>query len=112
MKCRLAELTASVEKSLKYLLSYRSDGLLLARYHKQNLFFEESFDTPPELEIITFDTPFAGKFGLFTCFDILFHDPPIVLVEKVYNIITYTQNICQTVLKLTLISIVLSLYLF
>ncbi|XP_030597311.1 biotinidase-like [Archocentrus centrarchus] len=63
-------------------VAFRSDGLLVARYHKQNLYFEESFDTPPELEVITFDTPFAGKFGLFTCFDILFHDPAVVLVER------------------------------
>lgn len=68
---------------VKYPLSYRSDGLLIARYHKQNLFFEQSFDTPPEVEVITFDTPFAGKFGLFTCFDILLHDPAVLLLERV-----------------------------
>ncbi|KAM4550427.1 biotinidase-like [Fundulus diaphanus] len=63
-------------------VAFSSDGLLVARYHKQNLYFEESFDTPPKLEVITFDTPFAGKFGLIICFDILFHDPAIVLVER------------------------------
>ena len=36
---------------------------------------------PLEPEYITFDTPF-GKFGTFTCFDVLFHDPAIPLVEK------------------------------
>ncbi|XP_073333727.1 biotinidase-like [Pagrus major] len=61
---------------------FSSDGLLVARYHKQNLFFEESFDTPPQPEIITFDTPFAGRFGLLICFDILFQVPTITLVEK------------------------------
>ncbi|XP_049890814.1 biotinidase-like [Epinephelus moara] len=61
---------------------FSSDGLLVARYHKHNLFIEEPFDTPPQPEIITFDTPFAGKFGLMICFDILFHDPTIALVEK------------------------------
>ncbi|XP_033493846.2 biotinidase-like [Epinephelus lanceolatus] len=61
---------------------FSSDGLLVARYHKYHLFFEEAFDTPPQPEIITFDTPFAGKFGLMICFDILFHDPTIALVEK------------------------------
>ncbi|XP_041665260.1 biotinidase-like isoform X2 [Cheilinus undulatus] len=61
---------------------FRSDGLLVARYHKYNLFHEESFNTPPQPEIITFDTPFAGKFGLMICFDLLFHDPTITLVEK------------------------------
>uniref|UniRef100_A0A8C9ZRW0 Biotinidase n=1 Tax=Sander lucioperca TaxID=283035 RepID=A0A8C9ZRW0_SANLU len=61
---------------------FRSDGLLVARYHKHNLYFEQSFDTPPQPEIITFDTPFAGRFGLMICFDILFHKPTIALVEK------------------------------
>nr|XP_046273386.1 biotinidase-like [Scatophagus argus] len=61
---------------------FRSDGLLVARYHKYNLYFEDAFDTPPQPEIITFDTPFAGKFGLITCFDILFHEPTVALVEK------------------------------
>ncbi|CAJ1055496.1 biotinidase [Xyrichtys novacula] len=59
-----------------------SDGLLVARYHKYNPFPEESFDTPPQPEIITFDTPFAGKFGLLICLDILFYKPTIALVEK------------------------------
>ncbi|KAL3991490.1 hypothetical protein ACER0C_011115 [Sarotherodon galilaeus] len=59
-----------------------SDGLLVARYHKHNLYFEASCDTPPEPEIITFDTPFAGKFGLLICFDILFHDPTVLLVQR------------------------------
>ncbi|XP_038821775.1 biotinidase-like [Salvelinus namaycush] len=40
---------------------FRSDGSLVARYHKQNLFFEKEFDTPPRLEVVTFDTPFAGQ---------------------------------------------------
>ncbi|XP_039977536.1 biotinidase [Xiphias gladius] len=61
---------------------FRSDGQLVARYHKHNLYFEEAFDTPPQPEIITFDTPFAGRFGLLTCFDILFQEPTVSLVER------------------------------
>lgn len=61
----------------------RSDGLLVARYHKYNLYFEAAFDAPPEPQIVTFQTPFAGKFGLVTCFDILFREPAVLLVEKV-----------------------------
>ncbi|XP_061598652.1 biotinidase [Cololabis saira] len=61
---------------------FRSDGLLVSRYHKNNLYFEEAFDKPPQAEIVTFDTPFAGRFGLLICFDILFHDPTITLLEK------------------------------
>ena len=56
------------------------------RYHKQHPFLNEMkvVNRPVEPEFITFDTPF-GKFGTFTCFDALFHDPAIPLVEK-YNI--------------------------
>ncbi|XP_049890812.1 biotinidase-like isoform X1 [Epinephelus moara] len=63
---------------------FSSDGLLVARYHKYNVFakYEKAFDKPPQPEVITFDTPFAGRFGLMTCFDMLFHDPTIILVEK------------------------------
>ncbi|KAM9416227.1 biotinidase-like isoform 1-T1 [Salvelinus alpinus] len=61
---------------------FRSDGSLAARYHKHNLYFENAFDAPPRLEVVTFDTPFAGRFGVFTCFDILFHDPTIRLLEQ------------------------------
>ncbi|XP_028579278.2 pantetheinase-like [Podarcis muralis] len=59
-----------------------SNGKLVARYHKFNLFMSEhQFDSPPEPELVTFNTTF-GKFGLFTCFDILFHDPAVTLVRK------------------------------
>lgn len=61
---------------------FSSDGSLVARYHKNNLYFEDAFDTPPLTEVITFDTPFAGEFGLIICFDILFREPTIQLVEK------------------------------
>lgn len=61
---------------------FRSDGLLVARYYKQNLYFEDAFDTPLDTQVVTFDTPFAGKFGLITCFDILFHHPTVSLLEK------------------------------
>ena len=63
---------------------YDKNGTLIARYHKQNLFFEYQFDTPKSVEHIYFDTPF-GRFGLFTCFDILFKEPAITLVTK-YNV--------------------------
>ncbi|KAL2080651.1 hypothetical protein ACEWY4_024444 [Coilia grayii] len=60
---------------------FSSDGTLVARYRKQNLYFEAAFDTPPQMELVVFSTPFAGRFGILTCFDILFREPTIALVE-------------------------------
>lgn len=51
------------------------------RYEKANLYFEDQFDKPDPVQLSTFETDF-GKFGLFTCFDIIFHDPAIKLVES------------------------------
>ncbi|KAM8946088.1 pantetheinase-like [Pelodytes ibericus] len=61
---------------------YDTSGKLIARYHKFHLFFGETqFNRPKEPEIVTFNTPF-GKFGIFICYDILFHDPAITLVTQ------------------------------
>ncbi|XP_064611046.1 pantetheinase-like [Liolophura sinensis] len=60
---------------------YSPEGTLVARYHKYNLFDEPQFDQPTIAEEIFFDTHF-GRFGLFTCFDILFRSPSVDLIEK------------------------------
>ena len=56
-------------------------GNLVARYHKAHLYGEDQFDKPNKTEFITFTTPF-GKFGVFTCYDILFQTPAVDLVKK------------------------------
>lgn len=60
-------------------------GKFVSRYRKYNP-FTEVFNKPPEAEFAYFDTP-LGRFGVVTCFDILFKTPTIDLVEK-YNIDT------------------------
>ncbi|XP_022337000.2 pantetheinase-like [Crassostrea virginica] len=60
---------------------YDSNGTLIAKYHKINLFFEFMFDPSPKKEAVSFETPF-GTFGVFTCFDILFRNPVVVLMKE------------------------------
>ncbi|XP_043922775.1 biotinidase-like [Protopterus annectens] len=64
---------------------FSDNGDLVARYRKQNLFFEYEFNTPSKAEHAIFDTPFAGKFGMFICYDLLFYEPAVSLIEK-YNV--------------------------
>jgi predicted amidohydrolase len=51
------------------------------RYRKFHLFGEPGFSTTQEPEFSTFDTDFGVKFGMFTCFDILFEEPAVSLVK-------------------------------
>ncbi|CAN2389768.1 Biotinidase [Pristimantis euphronides] len=60
---------------------FSDTGALIASYFKHNLYFEFSFDTPPEVQYAFFDTHF-GRCGLVTCFDILFYKPIVSLLEK------------------------------
>lgn len=60
---------------------FSDNGTLMASYFKQNLYFEYAFDTPPHVQHVVFHTSFA-TFGLFTCFDILFYEPVVTLIEK------------------------------
>jgi len=60
---------------------YDPSGKMVAKYHKHNLFYEDQYDQPHHPEVVTFETPF-GRFGVFTCFDILFEHPPIDLISK------------------------------
>jgi len=56
------------------------------RYEKGNLYFEDQFDKPNPIQLSTFATDFGVIFGVFTCFDIIFQDPPIRLLENGLNI--------------------------
>ena len=76
---------------------FDSDGSLLAKYHKTHLYTGEplAFDFPPSVEVVTFKVSFGITFGIFTCYDILFCDPPFKLIQEgVKNVIfpTYWGN--------------------
>ena len=62
---------------------FDSDGSLLAKYHKAHLYgFERKiFDTPHSTPHAVFKTSFGVTFGTFTCFDILYCDPPLELLN-------------------------------
>ncbi|XP_069816532.1 biotinidase [Dendropsophus ebraccatus] len=60
---------------------FSDTGALVASYFKLNLYFEFGFDAPPDVQYAMFDTRF-GRFGLFTCFDILFYEPVVSLIEE------------------------------
>ena len=42
---------------------YDRNGLFIAKYHKQNRYYEPQFNAPTHPEYEWFDTPF-GRFGL------------------------------------------------
>nr|CAD7412792.1 unnamed protein product [Timema cristinae] len=60
-------------------------GVVVARYRKYHLFLEPRFSRPEEPEISIFETDFGVRFGIFTCFDIIFQAPAVELVRK-FNI--------------------------
>ena len=76
---------------------FDSDGSLLAKYHKTHLTAKEflALDFPPNVEVVTFKVSFGVTFGIFTCYDIGFCDPPFKLIQEgMKNIIfpTYWPN--------------------
>jgi len=58
------------------------NGTIVARYRKFNLFGEDGFSTTPEADISILDTDFGVKFGIFTCFDLMFEKPAVQLVKE------------------------------
>ena len=62
---------------------FDSNGSLLAKYHKAHLYGMENnlFDRPISTPHVVFNTSFGVMFGTFTCFDILYCDPPLELLE-------------------------------
>lgn len=57
------------------------NGTVIGRYRKFNLFREGGVNTTYIAELSTFETDFGVTFGNIICFDILFHDPAMQLVQ-------------------------------
>ena len=73
---------------------FEIDGSFVTKYHKFNLYSNENrvIDAPVTPEHVMFTASFDVTFGVFTCYDILFKDPPLVLVEKGVQNFIYTTS--------------------
>ena len=68
-------------------VAFDRKGALVGRYHKYHLYGEYHYNVPDEVDLSYFDTDFGVRVGMYICFDRLFHDPMVKLVEE-YNVTT------------------------
>ena len=65
---------------------FETDGTLIAKYHKMNLYAGEANIFNPGVysnnTCISFETSFGVTFGTFTCYDLLFQEPANCLLSK------------------------------
>jgi pantetheine hydrolase len=75
---------ASDNKSIVFI------GVLAAKYHKSHEWpgLRKAYDEPQSPSHVTYKASFGVEFGLFICFDIMFEDPPKVLLR-------YNLHLCQ-----------------
>nr|XP_008191353.1 PREDICTED: vanin-like protein 1 [Tribolium castaneum] len=66
-------------------------GKITNTYHKYNLFGEHDLDKP-KVEKVVIYTDFGVKFGIFTCFDILFKSPALDLVKEDIDGVIFPSN--------------------
>ncbi|XP_054282689.1 vanin-like protein 1 [Macrosteles quadrilineatus] len=64
---------------------FDSTGTIIVRYRKIHLYGETGKSPSPNKELAYFDTNFGVRFGIFTCFDIIFEDPGVILANE-FNI--------------------------
>eukprot|EP00055_Hartaetosiga_balthica_P002624 m.4627 g.4627 ORF g.4627 m.4627 type:complete len:547 (+) comp2266_c0_seq1:35-1675(+) len=62
---------------------FDNQGQVVCRYHKKHIFSPiYVFDVPTPAEVKSFNTSFGVEFGVFVCFDSLFPNPPLELIER------------------------------
>ena len=64
---------------------FDESGAMVAKYHKSHEWpgLMDAYDQPASPSRVTYQSPTIGvEFGLFTCFDIMFQDPPRELVAQ------------------------------
>ena len=66
-------------------------GMIVAKYHKSHEWpgLMPPYDQAAEPIAVTYKTSFGVEFGLFICFDIMFKDPAVTLVESGVNHFLY-----------------------
>ncbi|XP_065343865.1 vanin-like protein 1 isoform X2 [Cloeon dipterum] len=62
-------------------VAFDSNGTVVSRYRKHNLFGEFALNTTTESDISIFEA-FGARFGMVTCFDLMFQHPAVTLVRK------------------------------
>lgn len=63
------------------LVVFGTDGAILSKYHKTNLYFEPEFDVPVAQYPAVFEL-FGVKFGMIICFDVMFAKPQLELLYR------------------------------
>lgn len=67
-------------------------GAIISKYRKYNLFGENGITRPPRPIATTFTTDFGVTFGHFICFDLMFDQPALDLVNQGVRDIIFTAN--------------------
>ncbi|XP_049540236.1 vanin-like protein 1 [Anopheles darlingi] len=62
-------------------VAFDRNGIVVSRYRKFNLFGEAGTNTTVYPEIVSFETDFGVRFGHFICFDLMFNEPALELVN-------------------------------
>lgn len=63
---------------------YDETGAFVAKYHKSHEWpgLKPPYDQPAQPSQVTYNSTFGVEFGIFTCFDIMWQNPPVELVKQ------------------------------